>query len=110
MPTYEYGCENCDIVIHVRHSIHEDPDNIVCDICGDKLERLISGGTGVIFAEGNDAISSKPDSYFENAEKERLKKLKQRQDMVKEKLFYKDKKTIEQAKQQIINKQRMATE
>ena len=72
--------------------------------------QLISGGTGVIFAEGHDAISSKPDSYFENAEKERLKKLKQRQDMVKEKLFYKDKNTIEQAKRQIKNKSRMSVE
>jgi len=47
MPTYEYRCEN-------GHSFEEFQSMLAapvetCPICGGKAERLISGGTGLIF-------------------------------------------------------------
>lgn len=47
MPTYRYECAKC-------HRVHEffqamsDPPKKKCPDCGGKLERLISGGAGVI--------------------------------------------------------------
>lgn len=47
MPTYRYECAKC-------HRVHEffqtmsDPPKKKCPDCGGKLERVISGGVGVI--------------------------------------------------------------
>ncbi|MBU0509872.1 zinc ribbon domain-containing protein [bacterium] len=47
MPTYEYRC-------HSGHRFEEFQSMLaepiqVCPVCGDRAERLISGGTGLIF-------------------------------------------------------------
>jgi len=47
MPTYEYRCEN-------GHHFEEFQSMVaapieVCPVCGGKAERLISGGSGLIF-------------------------------------------------------------
>ncbi len=48
MPTYEYQCTKC------RHSFEEfkpmsAPRRQRCPLCRGKVERLISGGTGIVF-------------------------------------------------------------
>ncbi len=50
MPTYEYNCPRCGLV-EISHSITEAarPD---CPLCGAKLTRLISGGTGFVLDSG----------------------------------------------------------
>ena len=48
MPTYEYACEHCGI-FEVFQSMSEDALK-KCPLCGSKkVQRLISGGAGVIF-------------------------------------------------------------
>ncbi len=48
MPTYEYECLNCNKVFDVFQGITEEPLK-KCPKCGKKIERLIGGGSGVIF-------------------------------------------------------------
>lgn len=48
MPTYEYECEACG------HQMAEfqrmsDPPLATCPKCGGRLQRLVSGGAGVLF-------------------------------------------------------------
>jgi len=48
MPTYEYKCKACG---HVFESFHSMTDNTIkkCPQCDGKVQRLISGGAGIIF-------------------------------------------------------------
>lgn len=48
MPTYEYKCNGCDYQFEAFQSISEAPLS-TCPKCGNSVERLISGGAGVIF-------------------------------------------------------------
>ena len=51
MPTYNYKCENCDNIISVFQGINDKP-LINCATCNGKINRIITGGTGMIF-KGN---------------------------------------------------------
>ncbi|MGE0790014.1 MAG: FmdB family zinc ribbon protein [Sandaracinaceae bacterium] len=52
MPTYEYGCQACGATWELEQRISEAPIK-KCPKCGKKkAQRLISGGTGVIFKGG----------------------------------------------------------
>ena len=48
MPTYEYRCKECGHHFEEFHSITAEPIKI-CPVCKGKVERLISGGNGLIF-------------------------------------------------------------
>lgn len=49
MPTYEYFCKACSFEFEEFQSIASEPIQI-CPKCGQKrVERKISGGTGLIF-------------------------------------------------------------
>jgi putative FmdB family regulatory protein len=49
MPTYEYKCDNCNHTFETLQSIKAEPLT-KCPKCGkNKLRKLISGGTGLIF-------------------------------------------------------------
>ena len=48
MPTYEYRCLKCKKKFEKLQSMSEPPVK-KCPKCGGKPERLISGGTGLIF-------------------------------------------------------------
>ena len=48
MPTYDYKCTACDHQFEAFHSISADPLS-ECPICGGSVQRLIGGGTGLIF-------------------------------------------------------------
>ena len=69
MPTYEYRCLECGHQFEAFHSMQEDPIRI-CPECGKRVERLISGGSGLIFKGSGFYItdyqrkrdSAKPDS------------------------------------------------
>ncbi len=50
MPTYEYKCNDCQVIKEITHSIKESPE-ILCDVCLDNdkkvpMERLISFNRG----------------------------------------------------------------
>ncbi|MGB9606593.1 MAG: FmdB family zinc ribbon protein [Bryobacteraceae bacterium] len=48
MPTYEYQCQNCKCRFERFESMSAEPLKH-CPQCGGPVERLISGGAGVIF-------------------------------------------------------------
>ena len=48
MPTYNYYCKQCDSHFSYFQKMSESSFSI-CEGCGGKIERIISGGTGLIF-------------------------------------------------------------
>ncbi len=48
MPTYEYRCTACKHNFEVFQSMADAPVT-VCPECGQKVKRVIGGGTGIIF-------------------------------------------------------------
>lgn len=48
MPTYEYQCKDCGFKFEQFQSIADAPLE-ECPSCNGKLERLVSGGAGLIF-------------------------------------------------------------
>ncbi len=49
MPTYEYGCKLCGYRFEEFQNIADEP-MVTCPSCGkESLERLVSGGAGLIF-------------------------------------------------------------
>jgi putative FmdB family regulatory protein len=48
MPTYEYECRECKHRFDRFQSMSAEPVKI-CPKCGGPVERLISGGAGIIF-------------------------------------------------------------
>jgi len=48
MPTYEYQCKNCGFKFEEFQSIADAPLE-KCPTCQGRLERLVSGGAGLIF-------------------------------------------------------------
>ena len=48
MPTYEYKCSECEEVFEFFQRMTDEPMK-TCPVCAGKLNRLISGGMGVIF-------------------------------------------------------------
>ena len=48
MPTYNYYCSECDTHFSYFQKMSESHKSI-CNNCGGKIKRLITGGTGLIF-------------------------------------------------------------
>jgi len=48
MPTYEYKCRECEHLFEEFQAMSEEPVKI-CPSCGGPVQRLISGGGGLIF-------------------------------------------------------------
>lgn len=48
MPTYKYECAACKHGFEVFQSMADAPLTI-CPVCGQKVRRIIGGGTGIIF-------------------------------------------------------------
>ena len=48
MPTYEYKCQDCGYRFESFQGIKDEPLE-KCPKCNGKVQRLISGGAGVIF-------------------------------------------------------------
>lgn len=72
MPTYEYRCPNG----HEFEKLQKisDPAEAECPECGEKAERMISGGAGLLFKGSGFYITDyRPDSYKEAAKKEKPK-------------------------------------
>jgi len=92
----DYECEQCKSIL--KDVMFKDRDSVLdthhCLICGGTMTKLWSMPS-VIFAEDNRAgISSKPSSYWANAERIRKKRQKQKRAELKEKLGYGDRDTV----------------
>ncbi len=63
MPTYEYKCRKCSFHFERFQKITDEPVK-TCPKCGGQVERLISGGGGVIFkGSGFYATDYRSESY-----------------------------------------------
>jgi len=71
MPTYEYACSDCDHAFEAFQSITAKPIR-KCPECGKrKVERLISGGAGLLFKGSGFYITDyRSDSYKQAAKKD----------------------------------------
>ncbi|MBO8160910.1 MAG: FmdB family transcriptional regulator [Thermosipho sp. (in: Bacteria)] len=47
MPMYRYICKNCGTEKVELHGINDTPE-IICDVCGNEMERTI-GRVGIVF-------------------------------------------------------------
>ena len=65
MPTYNYYCSDCDTHCSYFQKMSESPIT-KCENCGGKVNRIITGGTGLIFKGSgfysNDSTSSKKEA------------------------------------------------
>ena len=46
MATYTYRCSFCNKEKEIVHRMDEEPE-VICDACGSKMKRVISGGLTV---------------------------------------------------------------
>ena len=81
MPTYNYKCFKCDIEFEVFQNINDDKivDCIKCD-AKKSVNRLITGGTGIIFKGDGFYITD-----YKKNKKEEQKPKKDKKDNKKEK-------------------------
>jgi putative FmdB family regulatory protein len=71
MPTYEYRCRECGKKFERYQQITEPPVTS-CPFCKGRVERLISGGSGLLFkGSGFYVTDYRSDSYKKAAEKEK---------------------------------------
>ena len=71
MPTYRYECSKCKRVFEFFQSMSEPPKK-KCPECGGRLQRLISGGAGVILkGSGFHNTDYRSKSYHEAAKSEK---------------------------------------
>jgi len=48
MPTYEYKCTKCEEIFEIFQKMTDVPLK-ECPVCGGELQKVISGGIGIIF-------------------------------------------------------------
>lgn len=78
MPTYEYKCRDCGEKFDEFQKI-TDPPLTRCPACGGEVDRVISGGSGVMFKGSGFYITDyRSASYKKAAESERTADLNSR--------------------------------
>ena len=99
--TSDFKCTLCSFEQELLFKDSDDlainKDHIACPKCDGKMDMLF-GMPGIIVGETNTEISSKPSSYWRNAETNRIKRERKAQDAEREKIRYKDKETIQKIK------------
>jgi putative FmdB family regulatory protein len=71
MPTYEYKCRDCGEKFDEFQKI-TDPPLTKCTFCGGPVDRVISGGAGVMFKGSGFYINDyRSDSYKKAAQKDK---------------------------------------
>ena len=74
MPTYDYQCAQCNNKFEVFQAMKDRPA-AKCPKCGSRADRLIGGGSGVIFkGSGFYQTDYRSKSYKESAKKDIPKK------------------------------------
>jgi putative FmdB family regulatory protein len=71
MPTYEYKCRDCGEKFDEFQKI-TDPPLTKCPFCGGAVDRVISGGSGIMFKGSGFYVNDyRSDSYKKAASKEK---------------------------------------
>jgi putative FmdB family regulatory protein len=73
MPTYDYKCNNCKKTFEEFQFINEKPLE-KCIYCGGEVERLIGGGSGIIFKGSGFYVTDSKKKKTENTKKEKKNK------------------------------------
>ena len=85
MPTYDYRCTDCGHRFEAFQAMSADPLT-ECPLCGKSVERLISGGAGLIFKGSGfyitDYKNKKNSGNTEKPKKDEKKKKKEKVDIV----------------------------
>ena len=69
MPTYDYQCSKCNHRFEMFQSMTEKPRQR-CPLCRGKVERLISGGSGLLFKGSGFYITDYRSDGYKKAAKE----------------------------------------
>jgi predicted nucleic acid-binding Zn ribbon protein len=101
---YEFECDKCGSKREVLSSVKDRPLIIPC-ACGWNMHFIISTPAFTIGKAGF-SLGDKPDSYWDNAERERIKKQKKAQDEEREKIAYEDKNTMTKIHNTVTNYER----
>ena len=80
MPTYDYKCDSCKDIFEFFQNMSDKPLN-KCPKCNNKVRRLVSGGSGLIFKGSGfyltDYAKKKPNEKEpKKSDKKNQKKLK----------------------------------
>ncbi|MBN2411989.1 zinc ribbon domain-containing protein [candidate division KSB1 bacterium] len=67
MPTYDYNCSSCGYRFEVFQGMNEN-QLIKCPRCGGTVQRMIGGGSGLIFKGSGFYITD----YKKNKQKEKV--------------------------------------
>lgn len=87
MPRYDFKCSNEHVF--EEHVFLNDRDiPIPCPKCSSPAKRIFISAPKIEIKEGMNILSSKPDSYWDNAEEQRIKKQADRRAEQKEKIHY----------------------
>jgi len=90
----DYLCPECKYREQVSFlksehpTITSMPERMKCPNCDDEMEKLFCCGEFIIREENNIGDSTKPSSYWSNAEKLRLKTFRKNQEEKVEKEYY----------------------
>ena len=68
MPTYEYKCKICGHEFEAFQLMSDDPVD-TCPVCKGSVEKLISGGAGLIFKGSGFYITDYRSESYKKAEK-----------------------------------------
>ena len=86
MPTYNYKCLECNEFYSIFQKMSDNPLTL-CEKCGGKINRVISGGTGMIFKGSGfyltDYGKSKTKEAVDNKEKSKKEDSKSKKEKTK---------------------------
>lgn len=100
MPIYDLKCDVCKEIHPTKISldivnINKDFDKLPCPKCGKVMYQTFeTHSANFFFKEGEGNESSKPGSYWRNAEENRINSMKKKEAAKREKQFYRDKETM----------------
>ena len=90
MPTYNYYCKNCDAYCSYFQKM-SDKAKSICENCNGKIDRVITGGTGLIFKgsgfyltdykEKNNKVALQESNGSKKNESKKTDKLKSKSDL-----------------------------
>jgi hypothetical protein len=112
MPTYTFKCEKCGTQWDITNIPIEERDDVetFCD-CGGRGKRILHNKIRFAFAENpNSVVSTKPDSYWDHAERNRLAGLDRRRQERAEKVFSRDPATVQKLRTRAENQERLGKE
>ena len=101
MTFYDYKCSACGYIIENKYysSYKNAPQAIICNKCGKQAEKLFPRVAIQVKEETGTGDSTKPGSYWRNAEANRQRNVEKQKKEQAEKEHYKDPETMQRKEQ-----------